>query len=107
ADLSRLRLLSWVPETAAPVVRELMMQQDKRLRAAKLVLPLNGALTGGIPWGVIGGLLLAKVDRVPSGFDPEFSLLAYPQETFFARIFYLSTVANSDTHMFEFKGEVE
>src|SRR5262249_29599518 len=37
---------------------------------------------------------------------PEFVLLAMPHRTYYARIFYMSTVANPDTHMFEAKAEV-
>lgn len=106
ADLSRLRLVGWVPETAAPVVRDLMARQDERLRAVRTVLPLGG-LGDGIPWASLAGVLLLQHDHVPSGFDPEFTLLAFPQQPFFARLFYLSTVASPETHMFEFKAEID
>jgi multidrug efflux system membrane fusion protein len=107
ADLTHLRLVGWVPETAAPLVRDLMAQQEARVRAAKTVLPLVGGLDSTIPWGTVAALLLLQKDQVPSGYDPEFTLLAYPQRQFRGRIFYLSTVANPETHMFECKAEVD
>lgn len=105
ADLSRIRLVGWVPETAAPQLRELMNQQEQRLTILKTTLPLGGWLSS--PFA--GLALLAQVQRgiIPSGYDPEFTLLAFPQQTFTARIFYMSTVANPDTHMFEWKAEVD
>jgi hypothetical protein len=45
-------------------------------------------------------------DFIVSGYDPEFELLALPGQTFFARIFYISTVGHPETHMFEAKAEV-
>lgn len=107
ADLSRLRLVGWVPESAAPLVRELMEQQKKRLEAVRLTLPLAGYLAAPGPWGTLAGLTLVNADDVPSGFDPEFTLLAMPRRTFRARIFYLSTVASPETRMFECKAEVD
>jgi RND family efflux transporter MFP subunit len=107
ADLSRLRLCGWVPETAAPIVRALMLQQEQRAEIYRRTLPLSGWLGGSIPWGALAGLHLVQNDRVPGGYDPEFQLVAYPEHTFRGRIFYLSTVANADTHMFEFKAEVD
>lgn len=106
ADLSRLRLLGWVPETAAPVVRELMAKQKERMKVVNYVVPLGGFLTGA-PLAGPALLALAQQGQLPSGYDPEFSLLAFPQQTFRGRVFYLSTVANPDTHMFECKAEIE
>jgi hypothetical protein len=57
-------------------------------------------------WPTLLAQHLVRRDAVPSGFDPEFELLALPGATFHARIFYMSTVANPDTHMFEAKAEV-
>ena len=37
----------------------------------------------------------------------EFTLQPFPKRTFHGRMFYLSTVANPDTHQFEFKAEVD
>jgi membrane fusion protein (multidrug efflux system)/multidrug efflux system membrane fusion protein len=106
ADLSRLRLVGWVPETAMPTVRELLTQQARRLETVRLVLPLGCWLGGTGPWAGLVSARLAQEDQIPSGFDPEFTLMAFPKRTFQARIFYLSTVANPDTHMFECKAEV-
>jgi RND family efflux transporter MFP subunit len=106
ADLSRIRLVAYAPETAAPVLRDLLQTQESRLDAARLGL----ALAGGGPCGhpgvrALNGLLLER-DYVLSGYDPEFELLALPGVTMHGRIFYMSTVANPDTHMFEAKAEV-
>ena len=40
---------------------------------------------------------------MPSGFDPEFTVPSLPRRTFRAVIFYMSTVADPTTHMFECK----
>jgi RND family efflux transporter MFP subunit len=106
ADLSRIRLVAYAPETAAPVLRELLQSQDDRLDAARLGLALAGAGPGGHPWVmVLNGMMLER-DYVLSGYDPEFELLALPGVRLHGRIFYMSTVANPDTHMFEAKAEV-
>ena len=66
----------------------------------------RGAGPCGHPWvRALNGMLLER-DYVLSGFDPEFELLAMPGVTLHGRIFYMSTVANPDTHMFEAKAEV-
>jgi RND family efflux transporter MFP subunit len=106
ADLSRIRLVGWVPETAAPVLRELLSTQERRLDAARV--GLAGALVGPAlsPGAALLNAHLLDRDYVLSGFDPEFELLAVPGQTFHGRIFYMSTVANPDTHMFEAKAEV-
>jgi RND family efflux transporter MFP subunit len=106
ADLSRIRLVGWVPETAARDVRELFGQQPARLKAVRTVtLPLGGVLAGNALTHLAAHSLI-DWDGLPSGLDPEFALPAMPQRSYRARIFYLSTVANPDTHMFECKAEV-
>lgn len=107
ADLTRMRLVGWVPEYAEPMVRKLMRQQDARSSTARLTLPLSGFASEGVPWAMIGGQILAAQKVVPSGYDPEFTLMPFPDHKFRARIFYLSTVAASDTHMFELKAEID
>jgi hypothetical protein len=49
---------------------------------------------------------VVHADIVSSGFDPEFEVFALPGQMHLARIFYMSTVGNIDTHMFECKAEV-
>lgn len=105
ADLSKQRLVGWIPETAMPTVRELMQQQQARLKLNRTAVPAGAWFIG--PWAGLAATKLAAKDLIPSGFDPEFTLLAYPDRTFQARIFYLSTVASPDTHMFECKAEVK
>jgi multidrug efflux system membrane fusion protein len=107
ADLSRIRLVAHVPESSIGLVRKLMDEAPARVKANTVALPLGAWLAGAGPWA---GLLAHEAVRrgeVPSGFDPEFTVLPYPQVTFRARIFYLSTVADPSTHMFECKAEVE
>ena len=106
ADLTKIRLVGYVPETAAPAVRELIATQDDRLRAARLGVALGGLgpLTGPLGRGLAAAAV--QCDMIPSGFDPEFEIMALPGQRFIARIFYLSTVANPETHMFECKAEV-
>lgn len=105
ADLSRIRLVGYVPESAAPILRQLLRSQDSRLDLARLGLALAGNPVSG-PGTLLTNLVLLDRDYLPSGFDPEFELHALPGETFLGRIFYMSTTANLDTHMFETKAEV-
>ena len=103
ADLTSIRLVGYVPETAAPVLRDILRGQEQRLTAVRVGM-MNAGL--GSPWSrVINGVLVQR-DYVLSGFDPEFDLLAVPGPVFHGRIFYMSTVASPDTHMFEAKAEV-
>src|SRR5262249_21446177 len=64
--------------------------------------PTAGAPVG--PFALTADLLLAGAG--PGRYDAEFATPAFPQRTFRARLFYLSTVANPETHMFECKAEV-
>ena len=106
ADLSRIRLVGYVPETAAPVLRELLSTQERRLDAARVGLACAALGPGASPGMIVLNGSLLQRDYVLSGYDPEFELLALPGQTFHGRIFYMSTVANPDTHMFEAKAEV-
>jgi RND family efflux transporter MFP subunit len=109
ADLSRIRLVGFVPESAVALVRELMEKQGRRVEVNRVALPVGAWLSGtGVP-PVIGLLANAALERddVPSGYDPEFTVLPFPNRNFRARIFYLSTVADPSTHMFECKAEVD
>lgn len=98
ADLSKLRLVGYIPERATPMVRQ-MLEQEGALRAAFL----TGAVFGG-PWALSGALKTEQEGATPPSL--EFTLRAFPDRKFYARIFYLSTVANPDTHLFECKAEV-
>lgn len=105
ADLSGLRLVGYVPESAAPVLRDMLATQDDRLTASRLGLMLAGA-TSTTPLEQMAPLCPFSADIVSSGFDPEFEVFALPGQMHLARIFYMSTVGNIDTHMFECKAEV-
>lgn len=105
ADLSRLRLVGYVPESAAPVLRDMLATQDDRLALSRLGLILGG-VTAPTPFQQTVPFCVLTTDIVSSGFDPEFEVFALPGQTHLARIFYMSTVGNIDTHMFECKAEV-
>src|SRR5207249_8255212 len=85
ADLSRIRLVGYVPETAAPVVRDLVAAQDDRLLAARIGLALGGI--GHTSHALQRAVTLNAVasDIIPSGYDPEFQILALPGQSFLAR----------------------
>lgn len=106
ADLSHIRLVGYVPETSAPILRELLTTQERRLDAARVGLAAAGIGPGGTAGVALLNAQLLDRDYVLSGYDPEFELLALPGQIFHGRIFYMSTVANPDTHMFEAKAEV-
>ena len=100
ANLSRLRLAGYLPEKSAPVLRQVLDQEHRIYSAmvvsSALISPLQGVLTG-VLWE--NGLL-------PIGYNMEFTLRAVPGEKFKARLFYISSVASPDTHMFECKGMI-
>lgn len=105
ADLSRLRLVGYVPESAAPVLRDMLAAQEYRLLGSRVGLMLAG-VAAVHPVHQIAPFNVLMSDVVSSGYDPEFEVFALPGQTFLARIFYMSTVGNPDTHMFECKAEV-
>ncbi|MFO0844599.1 MAG: efflux RND transporter periplasmic adaptor subunit [Gemmataceae bacterium] len=98
ADLSRLRLVGYIPERATPVVRQ-MLAEERQLRAGFLA----GSLFAGL-WGALAALHNELEGATPPSL--EFEVRPFPHRKFTARIFYLSTVANPDTHLFECKAEV-
>jgi multidrug efflux system membrane fusion protein len=104
ADVSHLRLTGWVPESAAAAVRQRMTVRGAvsagdlfGLSAASFA---SGQLLGFTEWMMPLGI------QAPQLADVEFTLLAYPRQKFLGRLFYLSTVANPETHMFESKAEI-
>jgi multidrug efflux system membrane fusion protein len=102
ADLSRLRLVGWVPEKATPLVRDLIAQSE-RTRIGYL---LGAWCSNASPCSPLAVHLLDREDRLPGTFTVEFKLMAFPRHTFRARVFYMSTVADPDTHMFQWRAEV-
>jgi multidrug efflux pump subunit AcrA (membrane-fusion protein) len=87
-------------------LRDILQSQELRLQAQRLGLLLAGVPPTSGHWPVQTGALMVTRDVVPSGFDPEFELLALPGQTYLGRIFFMSTVADRQTHMFEAKAEV-
>jgi multidrug efflux system membrane fusion protein len=101
ADESRIRLVGSIPEKATPITRDLMSKED-RLRATTL---FGCGLAG--PWSALAAADMESRGRFPCRYNLRFRLGPYPNREFHARIFYLSRVANPDTHMFECKAELD
>ena len=104
ADLSEIRVVGFVPESVAPLIRERMEQRPKVMAGRSIAVALAGA-DGG--WGGIAARFLVESNGVPSGYDPEFSVPSLPKRSFRGQIFYMSTVADSTTHMFECKARID
>ena len=100
ADLSRLRLVGFIPEKSAPIARA-MLSEEQRIRTVFLA----GAVTAG-PYAALAAVACELAGEIPAKFPLEFRLSAFPQAKFYGRIFFLSTVASPDTHLFECKAEV-
>lgn len=100
ADLSRLRLVGYIPEKATPMVRQ-MLVRERSLQAGFLA---GGVMTGA--WGAVAAAAIDQAGETPAVFKIEFTLRPFPDEKFYGRLFYLSTVANPETHLFECKAEV-
>jgi multidrug efflux system membrane fusion protein len=103
ADLSRLRLVGYVPEKAAPVARDILNQQT-RAQAPGL---LSALFAGPSPLFAVAAVAGQLNLPAQNSFGIEFTLQPYPKKVFQGRIFFLSTVASPDTHMFECKAEVD
>jgi multidrug efflux system membrane fusion protein len=100
ADVSRLRLVGFIPEKAAPMARAMLME-EQRTRTAFLV---GNAVAGR--WAGLAAAAIDLAGETPAHFKLEFELRPFPDRRFHARIFYLSTVADPSTHLFECKAEV-
>lgn len=104
ADVSRLRLVGWVPESAASAVRHRMIA-NLTISTADLLGQTLASLAALQPLRYYD-LTIPVVLQSPQLSDVEFTLLAYPRQRFRGRLFYLSTIANPETHMFESKSEI-
>jgi multidrug efflux system membrane fusion protein len=104
ADLSEIRVVGFVPESVAPLIRERMEQRTKLVAARSLAVAFGG-VDGG--WGGVASRLLVESNQVPSGYDPEFSVPSLPKRLFRGQMFYMSTVADPTTHMFECKARID
>jgi RND family efflux transporter MFP subunit len=105
ADVSRLRLVGWVPESAAGAVRT-RMTNNMALSAMDVVSQVGGTQLVA-PLASLREFLTLPVGlQAPQLFDVEFTLLASPRQKYRGRLFYMSTIANADTHMFESKSEI-
>jgi len=102
ADVSKIRLVGWVPEKAAGTVLDLMARQ----RAGRSALLAGSAIASRTPWTALAGVVADDAEGSPMDLKLEFNVLPFPERVFKGRVFYLSTVASPDTHMFECKAEV-
>jgi multidrug efflux system membrane fusion protein len=100
ADVSRLRLVGFIPEKAAPMARAMLLE-EQRTRTAFLV---GNAVAGR--WVGLAAAAIDQSGETPAHFKLEFELRPFPDRKFHGRIFYLSTVADPSTHLFECKAEV-
>jgi multidrug efflux system membrane fusion protein len=100
ADLSRLRLVGYIPEKATPMVRSMLMTENTT-RASFLA----GNFACGV-WAALAAIAIDSAGETPATFKLEFELRAFPEKKMHARLFYLSSVANPETHLFECKAEV-
>jgi multidrug efflux system membrane fusion protein len=105
ADVSRLRLVGYVPESAAAAVRT-RMTNNIAISAMDTVSQLGGSQCLNLTSLIRNFTSLQLSLEAPQLYDVEFTLLAAPRQVYRGRLFYMSTVANSDTHMFESKSEV-
>lgn len=63
------------------------------------------AVGGPSPWTLLAEVAQRRIGGGQSSYGLEFTVLPFPQRPLLGRIFYLSTVASPDTHMFECKAE--
>lgn len=98
ADLSHLRLTTYVPESATSTVRDLLDRRDRAFEISRVLSGMDGV--GGLVWQHL------KASDLPSAFDPEFVAVSLPKHKFRARVFYLSTIGDPTTHQFECKAEI-
>lgn len=103
ADLSRLRLTGYIPESAAALVRKRLASRSHVAAARSLAVGLSGTL----PWSNLANQMIVATGEVPAGYDPEFTVYALPQKLFRGGIFYMSTTGDPATRMFEFKAEID
>lgn len=105
ADITRLRLVGWIPESASSAVRSRMTGNlavsfaDATAQMVSAVPPLFGISVRNLA-------MFPVLVQAPQLSDVEFTLLASPRQTYRGRLFYMSTIANNETHMFESKSEI-
>lgn len=105
ADVSRLRLVGWVPESAAASVRQ-RMTANLAVSISDTIAQTIGAQATSQMTSLRDLVVLPFLLLSPQLSDVEFTLLASPRQNYRGRLFYMSTVANPDTHMFESKSEI-
>jgi multidrug efflux system membrane fusion protein len=104
ADLSEIRLVGYVPESASAMIR-MRMEQRQQIVAARSIAAMLAGADGG--WGGFATQMIAVKRQIPSGYDPEFTVPSLPKRSFRAEMFFMATVADPTTHMFETKSLVD
>ncbi len=103
ADISSIRLVGYIPEKAMPTARK-MIEDESRIQQVKFA----GALTAARkPLDLLTAVAYHTSREATAGLPVEFSVQAFGNRRFQARVFYVSTVASPDTHMFECKALVQ
>lgn len=98
ANLTEIRLVGFIPEKSTPELRA-ALDREEGIRAAWLLSNCLGNPLQAVVAGFVDGEGL-----LPFGYEMKFTLRAIPNEVFVAKLFFISSVASPDTHMFECKG---
>ena len=108
ADLTKLRVVGFIPERSAPLVR---FQIDKSTQGKEITptgleeVRFGASLVAG-PWQGLMTSQLYYSGALQDGYLVPFTLRSFPGRVFNAKLFYLSSTGNPDTHMFECKAEL-
>ncbi len=108
ADLTKLRVVGFIPERSTPLVRiqiEKSTQNRQRTLPGQEELRFATSLVSG-PWQGIITSQLYYSGALQEGYLVPFTLRSFPGRVFNAKLFYLSSTGNPDTHMFECKAEL-
>lgn len=103
ADLSKLRVSAYLPESVEPLIRKHMQERSYELSGRLLGIALAGMNGVSNPLNQI----LIETAEIPSSFDPQFTVPPFPNRIYRGHLFYLSRVADPTTHMFETKTEID
>lgn len=103
ADMSRLRLSGFIPESSAALVRTRIALRPQIAAARTLAVGLSGTND----WSAFAGRMIVDTAEVPAGFDPEFAVHALPNRLYRGGIFFMSTTGDTSTRMFEIKAEID
>ena len=103
ADMSKLRMSGFIPESSAALVRKRIALRPQLAAARSLAVGLSGTND----WNAFAGRMLVETGEVPAGFDPEFVVHALPHRLYRGSVFFMSTIGDPSTRMFEIKAEID